>query len=194
MRKNSRKNRDLQNLLIVLGSAIVCAAMLASVFLYYYGPSGGYVAGRTILDPATIQQINTLENDPGNRLKVHFVFDQIEFSYFNTQTGKVNKQRVAPENYRKFYDLVAADKSEYEGLPKIEQLFRSSHPTILTTQMRTISGAARDSTRTFQEIQFADEHHFRVQLHEKQELGEWVYFYHPHIYHDVIQLFTKSSL
>ena len=193
MIKDSRKNRDLNNLLFVLGSAILCAAMLASIFLYYYGPSGKYIAGKALLDPSTIKQINYLESDPSNRQKVHFIFDQIEFSYFDSQAGKVKKQIVSPENYRKFYELISADKSVAEGLPKIEEQFRRSHPTVLTIQLRTMSGLAHGSTRPFQEIQFAEEDHFRVQLHENMEQGEWIYFTHPHIYQDVIQFFTQSS-
>lgn len=191
--KDASKNRDIKNLLVVLGSAVVCAFLLAFVFIYYYGPSGHYLAGHTILDPAIIKQINYQENDPLTGKKVHFLFDKMEFSYFDAQKGLEKKQIVSPSNYQKFYQLIASDVSVSEDSLKLEELFRKSRSTVLTISMRTMNGSGTGSAKIFQMVQFVQEDHFRVQLHERQEQGEWVYFTHPHIYQETMNLFTKAA-
>ena len=79
------KNHDIRNILAVLGAAVICAGLLASVFLYYYGPSGRYLAGHTLLDPTIMEQINYQDKHPRQEKSIHFIFDHIEFSYFDPQ-------------------------------------------------------------------------------------------------------------
>lgn len=193
MARETGKNRDIRNLLVVLGASVVCASMIAFLFIYYYGPSGRYVAGHTILDPSIVQEINTQESDPKNRQKVHFVFDHFEFSYFDSKTGKMRTLPVTMQMYQKFYGLISSEFSVEEKKGKIEQLFIRSHPTLLTANMRTLNGSSPSNTKVFQVIEFVEEDYFRVQLHDKQEQGEWVYFFRKNSYHDAMQLFTQSA-
>lgn len=188
-----RRNRDIQNLLAVLGASVFCAGLLVYLFLYYYGPSGRYIAGHTILDPAIIQQINTQEAASKNRQKVHFVFDRFEFSFFDSQTGQMQRVPVSMAAYQEFYDSIAPLSSLERQDGKIEQLFVRSHPTLLTANMRTLNAPAPSNTRIFQVIEFVEEDYFRVQLHDKQEQGEWVYFYRKNSYQDAMHLFTEPA-
>jgi len=192
MTSDKRRNRDIQNLLAVLGASVICAGLLAFFFIHYYGPSGKYVAGQTILDPAIIQQINAQESDSKNRQKVHFVFDHFEFSYFDTQTGQMRRLPVSMENYQMFYQLVSSELSVTKNQGEMERLFVRSHPTLLTASMRTLNGSPSSNTKIFQVIEFIEEGYFRVQLHDKQEPGEWVYFYRANSYQDVMHLFTQA--
>lgn len=185
------RNRDIQNILAVLGTAIICAVLLASFFIYYYGPSGRYLAGNTLLDPAIIKQINYQDKHPRTGRNVHFIFDHMEFSYFDSQKGPL-RQKVSLDNYQKFYNLVAAEKSLIEVTERIKELFFKTHQTVLTISMRTAEGSDVMTTKIFQVVQFVQEDYFRVQLHEGQA-QEWAYFYLPHLYQDVMQLFTQSS-
>lgn len=185
------KNREVQNLLTVLASAIFCAALLAAVFIYYYNPSGSFIAGRTILDPTIFQQIDYQESDPKTKQKVHFLFDHLEFSYFDTQ-GQVRKQIISLENYKKFYDLIASEINLQEVTHKIEDLFLVSHPTVLTTNMRTKEASGSSVIKIFQVVQFVKEDYFRIQLRGRLEQGEWVYFYRPNLYRDIMHLFTQK--
>lgn len=187
------KNRDIKNLLVVLGASVFCAAMLVFVFLHYYGPSGRYVAGHTILDPAIIQQIDYQEIEPKSGQKVHFIFDRFEFSYFDKKTGELRQIPVTNQSYLKFYNLISSVLSIEHPDAKIDQLFIQSHPTLLTTSMRTLEGIQKSTSQIFQIVQFIEEDYFRVQLHERVEQGVWVYFYLPHSYQDIMHLFTQSS-
>lgn len=186
------RNRDIRNILAVLGAAVICAALLASVFLYYYSPSGQYFAGYTLLDPAIIEQINYQDQHPRSGKKVRFAFDHIEFSYFDSQKGQVRLSPIPLETYKEFYHMVASEKSLRNLNEKILDLFLKSRPCLLTISMRTKEGSENAVTKIFQVVQFVQEDYFRVQLHEKNE-GEWAYFYRPGLYHDVMHLFTHST-
>jgi hypothetical protein len=187
------RNRDVQNILVVLGSAVICAGLLAVFFLYYFGPSGRYTAGKTILDPAIIADINYPEKNPRTGQRVHFIFDHMEFSYYHARKGVVRQKDISTESYQKFYDLVSSEKSLNEVTNQIKDLFVHSHPTILTTNMKTLEGADT-TTKIFQVIQFVPEDYFRVQLHENQVQQEWAYFYRPRVYQEVMQLFAQTGL
>ena len=191
--RETQRNRDIQNILTVLGAAIVCAGLLALLFIYYYGPSGRYLAGHTILDPAIIEQINYQDTHPRTGQKVHFIFDHMEFSYFDPQKGQVRQEAIPAENYQKFYTLIASEKSLDEVTDKIKDFFIKTRPTVLTTSMRTMESSEALTTKIFQVVQFVQEDYFRVQLHEKQEQGEWAYFYRSGLYQDVMHLFTQST-
>lgn len=174
------KNRDIKNLLIVLGSSVICAALLSYLFLYYYGPSGRYIAGHALLDPAIIKQINYEEKE-ANGQKVHFIFDKFEFSYFDKKLGKIVKIPVSQEKYKVFYQHISSLLSLENS--KLEPLFMQPHRTLLTTSMKTDS-----RSRIFQIVDFNEEDYFRVQLQGKEQ-GEWAYFFQPHIYQETMTLF-----
>lgn len=185
------KNRDVRNFLAVVCASVLCAALLTFLFLYFYGPSGLYRAGNALLDPATMDQINAQLTDPKSRKKVHFTFDHMDFSYFDRQEGKMRKVPVSMQSYQKFYESVASEHSLNEKERNLEHLFMRSHPTLLTINMKTLPS---QNATVFQVIEFDEEGYFRVQLHERQEPGGWVYFYKKNLYQEVIHLFTAANL
>lgn len=164
------KNRDVRNLLGVLGAAIVCAALLAYAFIHYYGPSGRYLAGHVLLDPAIFKQINYREKDPATGQTVNLQFDRIEFS----KAPNAIKKEIPVEAYQRFYTLVATDKS----VPGHERAF--SEPSSLKIWMKGMG----ESAKIFQVVQFIREDEYRVRLQD----GEWAYFSHPNIYQEVQKL------
>lgn len=194
-----QRNRDIRNLLAVLGAAVLCAALLAFFFLYYYGPSGRYLAGNTLLDPSIMAQINYQDHHPQTGKKVRFVFDRIEFSYFDPEKGQMHIFPISLETYQSFYKQVSSDRSLLEVNQNIQNLFLQSHPALLTMSMQSQEGlenrTARDHLNTkagshvFQVVQFIPEDYFRVQLHGKNE-GEWAYFYQSGLYQEILHLFT----
>lgn len=187
-----QKNRDVRNILTVLGSAVLCAVLLASIFLYYYGPSGRYLAGNTLLDPSIMDQINYQDQYLQTGKKVRFTFDRIEFSYFDSQNGQMHIFPISLDTYQDFYKQVASDKSLLEVTQNIQNLFPQSHSSLLTISMRAKEGPESGATKVFQVVQFIPEDYFRIQLHEKKE-GEWAYFYRSGLYQEIIRLFTKGA-
>lgn len=185
-----RKNRDIRNILAVLGAAVVCAVLLASVFLYYYGPSGRYLAGNTLLDPSIVDQISDQNQQARRGKQVSFTFDRIEFSYFEPQKRQMTTSPVSLETYGKFYKQVAASKSLEEVTKNIQDLFLQSQPALLIIRMHTKEGK-ENTSKVFQVVQFIPDDYFRVQLRGKNE-GEWAYFYQAGLYQNVIRLFTQD--
>ena len=185
-----RKNREIRNILAVLGTAIICAALLASAFLYYYGPSGRYLAGHTLLDAATMEQVNEQDQQVKTRNKLRLTFDRIEFSYFDPQNKQMRHSFISRETYQKFYLMVADEKSLKEMSKNVQALFLQPHLTLLTIHLRTRGGTENVATKIFQVVQFIPEDYFRVQLHEQNE-GEWAYFYRPGLYQEIMRLFRE---
>lgn len=187
-----RKNRDIQNIFIVLGAAVFCATLLAFFFLYYYGPSGRYLAGNTLLDSSTMNQIHYQNQQSRLGKKEHFIFDRIQFSFFDSQQGQMHTFPLSLETYQSFYKLVSSEKSLLELNQNVQNLFLRSHPALLTISIRPQERTEKgEIEQIFQVVQFVPEDYFRVQLHEKNE-GEWAYFYRPGLYQEITRLFTKK--
>lgn len=179
-------------MMIVLGTAVFCALLIASAFIFYYGPSGNYAARDTLLDPSVIGQINYRDKQANGNRNLQLVFDKIEFSYFNKTLGKMDRNLVSFDRYEKFYTLVSKDVSVSEVPAMIQTLFDKTYPTLLTIQMRAKEGSIK-TNQLFQEVQFIEENYFRVQLKTSETKPEWAYYYHPNLYHEIINLFTAAS-
>lgn len=190
MFKEMRNNRDVKNILAVLGTAIICAILLSYVFIYYYGPTGHYIAGQTLLDPSTITEINKMEKKTKTSRNIHFVFDRIELTYYDIQKGKFIHREIPFEKYQEFYQLVESEKSLKNVSDTVKELFIKSHPIILTINIKTIEGG-NSTAKTFQTVQLISEDYFRVQLHEIE--GEWAYFHQSGVYQKSMKLFDQSS-
>lgn len=189
----NRKNRDIRNLLFVLTAGVGGAGLLAALFLYYYNPSGQYLASYTMLDPKIMEEIDYQDHHPVQGKKVHFFFDHIEFSYLDSHHTPKKNSHVSLEDYQKFYDRVASEKSLLNIRQQVQDLFSQSPSSLLTIVMRTNAGAHDETTKIFQVVQFVPEDYFRVQLHAKNE-GEWAYFYQKGIYTQTIHhLFTTHT-
>lgn len=186
--QKKQKNRDVRNLLMVLGFSVFCAGLLTYAFIHYYGPLGHYLAGHVLLDPSTIEEINDQSSQ-----NIHFSFDRFEFSYFDKKAAQVQKFSVSKEQYQDFYQSIASLKSLENSEAEIEQFFIQSHPTLLTTSMRTLEGTKKTDDRLFQIVEFVEEDYFRIQLKDNLEHGGWVYFYQPHLFQQVMQLFNSSE-
>jgi hypothetical protein len=178
----------IKSLIFVLGSAFACASLLVALLIHQWGPSGRYIAGQTLLSPQTIEEINQRSQEDVAKKKKSFIFDHIEFSYFDENQRTMRQQPVSIENYEKFYQMISSEKS-LDQSETLNSLFTGMHPTILTITMHaTEKNASAQSAQIFQMIQFKD-NYFRVQLHEGEEKGEWAYFYYSNLYTKIFQLF-----
>lgn len=192
MGKEDYKNREIKNILLVLGTAIFCAGLLALVFIYYYGPSGHYLAGHTILDPTIMEQIKIEDKHPQTGRKLHLIFDHIAFSYFDPQKDQMRQQIIPLETYRTFYRLIVSEKSLEDVSANVKNLFLNARPAELTIHMRAFEDSDMVTNQVFQSVQFVQANYFRVQLHDNPEQKEWIYFYRPQIYQEAMKLFTEQ--
>lgn len=192
MIQEKTRNQDIRNILVVLGSAVFCACLLAGVFLYYYNPSGRYDAGNTLLDPAIIDSINYQDVHPSTGAKIRYSFDNMEFSYVNSQNKNVHLPLEGIESYQAFYSLVGSLQSIVNVGHEIQTLFLKPPYSVLTINLRSAQGNSKENNKVFQVVQFVPEDYFRVQLHGKND-GEWAYFYQPGLYQKIMELFTRHS-
>lgn len=162
--------------------------------LYQYSPTGQYLAGNTILSPHIIDQINYTDYQPNNKGKGNkFIFNSIDFSYFDKDQNR--QIRITPSfaAYEQFYKNVAANKSLMNVPEQVEKDFTLDHPSTLMITMRTDSSNSTQIIKGFQMIQLIETDYFRVQLYGKPTDSEWAYFYQPHVYQETLKLFTHPN-
>lgn len=180
---------QIRNMLLVITSGVMGAILLSLFFLYSYGPSGRYQASHALLSP---QLANTLAfNDTNHKTggSSRFIFDGIEFTYFE-KNGQKNLIQIDLPTYEKFYQMISADQSLLDISNDVLGLFNQGTNSSLVIKIRTDSHAQwQDETKIFQEVAFASEgNYYRIELRE-DKAGEWAYYYHPGIYQATVQTF-----
>lgn len=184
---------ELRRLLLVLGSAVAFASLMTIFGVFYYGPSGKYSVNNALIAPEILEKMSY--NAPNQKINGNdrFVFDDIIFSSYIE--NKFKQLSISIDQYKKFYALIMTDVSLLNVPKEIESLFSKATPASLILRVKTESGAAwQKESKIFQEVHFAREgNYFRIKLHEQETSNNWVYFQHPQIYQDVLNLFIPSS-
>lgn len=157
----SKKAQVIQ-LLVVLFSGMMAACLIGAYFLYYYNPSGNYLAKNVLLDVTTIEKLSI-------RDIVYVRYDQANL--------RENKISLSLEQYERFYELVANDRS----LPveKGESHFRmkGSHLKFYTADKKV-----------YQQVDFSSDGEFyRVPLFEHKGERPFAYFQHANLLQSVFK-------
>lgn len=190
-KKDSLKVKQIEVLLGVLAAGLAAGVILAVVMLYYYNPSGSYLAKNVLLDPDSAYSLRYVE--PGAKAKSdnRYVFDGAYFSYYDPELNQVRPIPVDKEKYAEFYKSVANESSLVEPDSHIEALFSQPQPAVLSLKVRRVGeDASKGAESVFSRIEFAYEGDFyRIQLRHSAPGNEWAYFYHPKIYRQLMALF-----
>lgn len=178
--------REIRNLLCVVFSAILGACLLTVSLLYYYNPSGRYLVNHVLLSPSLVETLSYQEIHPKTEKSTLWTFQELEFSYYNSQTKKEEVILISKALYQTFYEKIEQDANVEKVTPAIEEIF-SRHPSArLVIRMRGELG----ESMLFQEVQFSQGGYYRIPLRQKaQATKSWVYFYHPGIYQEAFNLF-----
>lgn len=184
--------REIRNLIGVILSGVIGACLLTGILLHFYGPTGRYYVSNVLLSPDLVQNLSYQEVDPKTGQATHYVFRGIEFAYYDPAQKKWISFPVLSDIYEKFYQKISNDLSLEEISNQILDTFYKSQPAKLTIKIKTDSAAVQ---RTFQDLELADQgDYYRVQLRQQTEsAGGWVYFYHPGIYQEAMNLFSLKS-
>lgn len=188
---NNTQRKDIFSLLALMGTAILVAILLSVVIVMLYGPTGRYSVNTALLAPELIPTLSY--NDTNNKTggSSRFVFDSIEFTFPDASLKQQNLQ-IDPNQYSRFYQLIASDKSLLDPPPEVISLFTHDPLASIAIKVRTESHAKwQDETKLFQQIDIVNDY-FRVSLHEEVLTGNWVYFYHPQIYQKTLNLFIPK--
>lgn len=192
---NKSAKKQIRSLIFVLSCSVGCAFLVTLFFLYNYGPSGRYAVRNVLLAPELILSLNYNDTNTKTGGDSRFVFDDIEFSYYDNTGKKWNKLHIDHDHYSQFYQLIVSDISLQKVSRHIEAMFQERAPSSLVLKVRTDSSAKwQEETKIFQEIHFVEDgDYYRIELHEENKTQNWAYFYHPNIYQEVLRLFVPST-
>lgn len=176
---------QIRNLLIVIASGVFFAFAIAILMLGVYGPTGRYTLQNVLLSPETATKLNY----------EGFVFDHVEYSMWNPESKRWNRQNISLPLYQKFYAAIEADQSLQEVSAAVDELF-SKNPTALTIFLRRQDKSSHPQLKSFQTVQFGiDGNYYRVELRtdNSNKDSPWAYFYHADLASHFLQFFAQDS-
>lgn len=181
---------QIRNFLLVILSAITFAVLIAAGLVYFYNPSGRYRAENVLLSPEMTQVLSYSDKEQTSGMLKRYVFEGIEYNYFDGQEKIWKKVPVSSGRYEQFYDLIKGDVSYAELNNTVFNAFNTRTPAMLILKVRPESN---DTGKTFQEVQFVDGgDYYRITIHD-EGLGErWAYFYHKNISNEAKELFAPQ--
>lgn len=175
LNRKEAKSSQVWSLLLVVGSGVIFAFILAFTMLYIYNPSGGYFAENLLLAPENL----TLKLLSRRGLGAESAPNTLQFSWFDAKNGKWEHRPADPDKYREFYAMIKGDKSLSSVSEDIKDLFNMQNPLTLSVMLNITNKTTNDSSMSFSVAQFAQNtNYYRIELRVQGESGQWVYFYH----------------
>jgi hypothetical protein len=193
MHLNSSSRRDIRNLLVVFGSGLVCALILAGIMLYYYGPTGRYFARYVLLDPSLTHDLSYEEVDASKNQSQRYLFDGFDFSYYDKIKKAWLHAPVDQKQYQLFYDKISPDASVQNVTSDMVAQFNQGNAAVLSLKVKA-DKAGPPEEKSFQQLHILNEgNYYRVQLRDQRgNQGSWAYFEHPGIYQEALNIFVAS--
>ena len=189
----SSKVKQIKGLIIVLSAGLSVGLLIALSMLYYYNPTGSYHANNVLLDADNAYSLRFVEPGPKGKSEGRYVFDGINFSYFDQHIKQTKSLSVTKDKYAQLYGLIAEDNSLFNPNLEIQGLFNQTYLATLALNVRSTSeDSSKGVELTFSKIQFVYEDYYRIQLRQSQPGAEWIYFYHPKIYQKTLNLFAPA--
>lgn len=187
-----KPRKEVQNLILMLSSAVFVAFVAVVGLVYYFGSSGTYLLRDILISPDAIQRISFTDYNPETGERAPFIFNKIEFIRAESRGREWGRYAVSKQSYEEFYNIVSYERS----IPRISDATVEQFEIIVPSTL-TIFVQARDNKGTqengfiFQRVEFLDnEDVFRVQMRDDQ--GTWVYFSYPGIYNKIVELFAPT--
>lgn len=175
---------DIRNLILTLLFGVVAAFGVAAFFVLNYGPSGNYTVGQTLLSPELLAKLNYNDYNPKTGGQDRFIFDVIEYSWFDEEKGEWQKRNIDETTYSQIYNLIERDKS-LNDVPSL----KNDHSSKISLFVRTESSSEwQAQVKTFQIIEFVADDYYRIELHEDNPGTHWAYFNHPKVRQAVFKI------
>lgn len=184
------KSRQIRNLLLILGSAVglACSAML--FMLYSYGPAGTYLAKNVLLSPESAKALHFDDFNPKIGTNSHFVFDLIEFSYYDVTQKRIIRTEIDISTYALLYKLIGSDVSVVDGAKEAGTAFNDAAAS-LSFRVRSDDNYSQGSSKELFEADFVKDY-YRILLRGQSTDKQWVYFKHTNILEQVLELFAQK--
>jgi len=188
----NKPRKEVQNLILMLSSAVMIAFIVVVGLVYYFGSSGTYLLRDVLISPDALKRISFTDYNPDSGDQSRFVFNKIEFVRAESRGKGWGRYAVSKQSYEAFYKLISNERSIPQISNEMILQFDRIVPSTLTIfiQARDNEGRAQDGT-IFQQVEFLDkEDVFRVKMRDSKDT--WVYFRYPGIYNKVVELFAPS--
>lgn len=181
---------QVKNLLAVVGSGFLCAFLIAIMMLYYYGPTGRYYVKNILISPEVLPEMNYNDSNSKTNKNSRFIFNGIELSFYDRDAKRVTVIPVTENAYRKFYHMIEQDGNVDNPSDDLKLLFEKEGTATLVITVKTESKADWQMlTKGFQQVQLSKEgDDYRIELHDQNQAEKWVYFHHPKIYQEAMNI------
>ena len=185
--------KQIRNLLLLLGSAVVCALLAVTFMVRYYGPLGDYSLQSILLSPSMMGKFQSQEMGPSGD-KVHYVYHQTEFLYQEPDSRMQKRAIVSHSVYERLYQELSGDRSILGDKAEVLNHFQNAPIATLVLSVNPQYQVAHQSkSRVFQEVQFsATGDYYRVELSDDQAERQWAYFQHDGICKFIFELIDSE--
>lgn len=176
---------DIRNLILTLGAGVIAALALSAYLVMNYGTSGNYQVSNTLLRADMLPELNYNDYNPKTGGQDRYVFDTIEYSWYDEPSRSWKKKNASVNEYQNFYSEISGDTSlkDPPNLP-------FNKAATITLFVRTESPAAwQKDIKTFQMVEIVESDYYRIELHEQNQGTHWVYFKHPKIAEKATKIF-----
>jgi hypothetical protein len=188
------KTKQIKVLLGVLGGGLLAGLLFALSILYYYNPSGSYLAKNMLLDPHQAYTLRFIEPGSKGKSEGKYAFEGIYFSYFDPSLKQQKTLKISQDQYAIFYQRVANESSVENPNEEIQRTFNHTHPVTLSLKVRSVGeDLGKGAELTFYQVDFAEgSDYYRIQVRQSGAGTSWAYFYHPGIYQETMTLFHPN--
>lgn len=192
---DSTQKRQIERLFGVLGSGLIAGILIALAMLYYYNPNGSYDAQNVLLHAENAYSLRFIEPGPKGKSEGKYVFEGMYFNYFDPAIKQPKTIRVTKDKYAEFYNRISNDKSIVEPGSELQGLFNHAQQASLLLKVRSVGGdSAKGIESIFARVDFAESgEYYRIQLRQSAPGAEWIYFRHPKILQDTMEIFNNSG-
>lgn len=172
--------KDIRNFLLVLGSGVLVALLGVFWLVRVEGYERGLYAQEVLLSPETIEILSQKGGKSGQ-------VESIDYSYFNQ--GKWTMTTLDKGPYQNLWDILNGDRGTARPDPEIIKLFEDQKVSTLAIYIRKEMPYQKEGlNELFQQMQVPlNGDYYRIQMHDNDHKGNWIYFYHPGIQNEIIK-------
>jgi len=188
--------KEIRRLFAVLIGGVVAAFLVVGWFAYKYSPSGRYKAQNILLSPETLSHFSN--TTPGSRIRQTppFLFDRIEFYHQPSGGAQSEFYPVSLIRYENFFALLDGEEGDTEPIDNSFDIFTREGVSRLVIFVRNPKGTPlKEKGFPFQEVQFSKGRRdlYRIELHNGEEAGRWVYFQNTALWSKIEKLLTETN-
>lgn len=172
---NLQIKKQARNLILLLGSSLLCAGLAVVFLLVQYGQEDEVQIKNTLINPEILAELMTY---------------QIDLVYFDASQGSWSSNAIPIEKYKRIFEVIERDKSIKNLSSEEVELFSNHFSTRLIVQAqqkKQHSSLKHRENQVSQEVEFTSAGTYRIVT-----LGEtrpsWVYFRHPEIGAKILNL------